>query len=157
MKANRRLFLTGAGAMAIGAFAGAANAQDVIGDILSSPRRGNWDDQFDASVSQSGTKVASHLPIFSLGTVSYVEQAIGQYSGIVAQGGWPVVPDTKKLQLGVSDPDVEVLRKRLMIAGDLSTRAGISPSYDSYVDAAVKRFQARHGLPVLQPPTSLSD
>jgi len=147
MKANRRLFLTGAGAMAAAAFAGAANAQDVVGDILSSPRRGNWDDQFDASVSQSGTKVASHLPIFSLGTVSYVEQAIGQYSGIVAQGGWPFVPDTKKLQLGVSDPDVEVLRKRLMIGGDLSTRAGISPSYDSYVDAAVKRFQARHGLP----------
>ncbi|MGO4842287.1 peptidoglycan-binding protein, partial [Rhizobiaceae sp. 2RAB30] len=69
------------------------------------------------------------------------------YSNIVAQGGWPIVPATKKLQLGVVDPDVEVLRKRLMVSGDLSSRAGISQSFDTYVDAAVKRFQARHGLP----------
>ncbi|WP_202307214.1 L,D-transpeptidase family protein [Mesorhizobium sp. L-8-10] len=147
MRANRRFFLAGAGAVAATVLTGAANAQDVIGDILSSPRRGNWNDQFDASVSQSGGKVASHLPIFSPETVFYIEQAIGQYSNIVAQGGWPTVPASKKLKLGVVDPDVEILRKRLMISGDLSTRAGISQSFDTYVDAAVKRFQARHGLP----------
>jgi L,D-transpeptidase YcbB len=146
MKTNRRLFLTGAGAIAAAAFSGAASAQDVIGDILNSPRRGNWDDTFDARASQ-GDKVASNLPIFSLETVAYLEMAIGQYSGIVAQGGWPVVPATKKLQLGVVDPDVVPLRKRLMISGDLSTNAGISEAFDTYVDAAVKRFQARHGLP----------
>lgn len=128
------------------AVAGRASAQDVISDILKSDRRGNWDDEFDARAGQ-GDKVATNLPIFSPETIMYVEQAIGQYSGIVAQGGWPVVPATKKLQLGVSDPDVVVLRKRLMVSGDLSTTAGISESYDTYVDAAVKRFQARHGLP----------
>ena len=68
-------------------------------------------------------------------------------SQIVAQGGWPIVPATKKLKLGVIDPDVEALRKRLMVSGDLSSRAGISQSFDTYVDAAVKRFQTRHGLP----------
>jgi murein L,D-transpeptidase YcbB/YkuD len=91
--------------------------------------------------------VASNLPIFSLQTILYVEQAIDQYRGIVGQGGWPMVPATKKLQLGVVDPDVVALRKRLMVSGDLSTSAGISESFDTYVDAAVKRFQARHGLP----------
>lgn len=128
------------------AVAGPASAQDVISEILQSQGRGNWDDTFDARASQ-GDKVASNLPIFSQQTVFYVEQAIGQYSNIVAQGGWPVVPATKKLELGVADPDVAVLRKRLMISGDLSTTAGISDSFDTYVDAAVKRFQARHGLP----------
>ena len=146
MKTNRRLFITGAGALAAAAFSGAASAQDVIGDILNSPRRGNWDDQFDARASQGG-KVASNLPIFSQQTISYIEQAIGQYSSIVSQGGWQTVPATKKLQLGVVDPDVVPLRKRLMISGDLSTSAGISEAFDTYVDAAVKRFQARHGLP----------
>jgi murein L,D-transpeptidase YcbB/YkuD len=146
MKTNRRLFITGAGAIAAAALSGAASAQDVIGDILNSPRRGNWDDQFDARASQ-GDKVASNLPIFSQQTVAYIEQAIGQYSSIVAQGGWPIVPATKKLQLGVVDPDVVPLRKRLMISGDLSQNAGISEAFDTYVDAAVKRFQARHGLP----------
>jgi murein L,D-transpeptidase YcbB/YkuD len=146
MKANRRLFLTGAGALAATALTGTARAQDAIAEILSSPRRGNWNEQFDASVSRGG-KVASNLPIFSPETVGYVEQAINQYRGIAGQGGWPTVPATKKLKLGVMDPDVEILRKRLMISGDLSARAGISPAYDTYVDAAVKRFQMRHGLP----------
>ncbi len=146
MKASRRHFLTGASAMAAAAIAGAARAEDVIADFLNSPRRGNWNEQFDASVSQGG-KVASNLPIFSPETVTYLEQAIAQYANIVGMGGWPIVPATKKLKLGVVDPDVEALRKRLMISGDLSTMAGISQAYDTYVDAAVKRFQARHGLP----------
>ncbi|MEW9808234.1 murein L,D-transpeptidase [Mesorhizobium sp. ZMM04-5] len=148
MKTSRRSFLSGASTFAAAAMlAGPAGAQDVISEILQSERRGNWDDTFDARASQ-GDKVASHLPIFSPQTVLYIEQAVAQYSNIVAQGGWPMVPATKKLQLGVVDPDVIALRKRLMISGDLSTSAGISQSFDTYVDAAVKRFQARHGLPV---------
>ncbi|MEW9834907.1 L,D-transpeptidase family protein [Mesorhizobium marinum] len=148
MKTSRRSFLSGASTFAAAAMlAGSAGAQDVISEILQSERRGNWDDTFDARASQ-GDKVASHLPIFSPQTVLYIEQAVAQYSNIVAQGGWPMVPATKKLQLGVVDPDVIALRKRLMISGDLSTSAGISQSFDTYVDAAVKRFQARHGLPV---------
>ena len=79
MKTSRRFFLSGAGALAATALSGTANAQDVIGDILKSTRRGNWDDQFDARASQ-GDKVASNLPIFSPQTVAYIEQAIGQYS-----------------------------------------------------------------------------
>ncbi len=146
MKTSRRFFLSGAGALAVAAFSGPVSAQDVISEILQSERRGNWDDTFDARASQ-GDKVASNLPIFSPQTVMYIEQAVAQYSGIVAQGGWPMVPATKKLQLGVVDPDVVALRKRLMVSGDLSTSAGISESFDTYVDAAVKRFQARHGLP----------
>ncbi len=144
---SRRSFLAGVSAIAASAIPGGALAQDVIGEILSSTKRGNWDDQFDARASQSGDKVASNLPIFSPATVTYIEQAVGQYSGIVGQGGWPMVPATKKLKLGVVDPDVEALRKRLMVSGDLSQRAGISQSFDTYVDAAVKRFQSRHGLP----------
>ena len=146
MKTSRRFFLSGAGALVVAAFSGPVSAQDVISEILQSERRGNWDDTFDARASQ-GDKVASNLPIFSPQTVMYIEQAVAQYSGIVAQGGWPMVPATKKLQLGVVDPDVVALRKRLMVSGDLSTSAGISESFDTYVDAAVKRFQARHGLP----------
>jgi len=146
IKTSRRFFLSGAGALAMAAVSGPVSAQDVISEILQSERRGNWDDTFDARASQ-GDKVASNLPIFSPQTVMYIEQAVAQYSGIVAQGGWPMVPATKKLELGVVDPDVVALRKRLMISGDLSASAGISESFDTYVDAAVKRFQARHGLP----------
>jgi murein L,D-transpeptidase YcbB/YkuD len=146
MNTSRRRFLTSASALAATAIAGKAMAQDVIGDLLSAPRRGNWEDQFDARASEGG-KVQSTTPIFSQNTVANIEQAIGQYSNIVAQGGWPMVPVVNKLRLGMSDSAVADLRKRLMIAGDLSSTAGISDSFDTYVDAAVKRFQVRHGLP----------
>ncbi|MDI6027658.1 L,D-transpeptidase family protein [Corticibacterium sp. UT-5YL-CI-8] len=146
MKTSRRNFLYGATAVGASLVAGRASAQDAISEVLGAKRRGNWDDQFDARASQGG-KVATTLPIFSPQTVSFVEQAINSYGQIVAQGGWPSVPDTKKLQLGVIDPDVAALRRRLMVSGDLSSRAGVSNAFDTYVDAAVKRFQARHGLP----------
>ena len=147
MTTSRRRFLVSAAAIAASAFSGRAMAQeDVIGDLLSAPKRGTWNDQFDARASEGG-KVQSTLPIFSPQTVGYIEQAIGQYQNIVAQGGWPEVPVVNKLKLGMSDPAVAELRKRLMVSGDLSRTAGVSNSYDTYVDAAVKRFQARHGLP----------
>ena len=146
MSTDRRRFLTGAGALATTMLTGSAFAQDAIQAILNSPRRGNWNDQFDARASD-GAEVESNLPIFSHETLFYVQQAIFQHQNIVAQGGWPIVPAAKKLQLGVIDPDVEVLRRRLMISGDLAPQAGMSQAFDSYVDSALKRFQVRHGLP----------
>ncbi|MDN5927800.1 MAG: L,D-transpeptidase family protein [Hyphomicrobiales bacterium] len=147
MKTNRRHFLAGAGALAAGAWSSAAFAQSAIEEVLGARRRGTWTTQFDARGAESSAAVATNLPIFSPQTVSFVEMAIQQYQQIAASGGWPEVPGDKKLQIGVSDPAVVVLRKRLMVSGDLSEQAGISPAFDSYVDAAAKRFQLRHGLP----------
>ncbi|MBX3597201.1 MAG: L,D-transpeptidase family protein [Rhizobiaceae bacterium] len=151
MNKSRRYFLAGTGALAVSAIAKAAMAQDgdPIREVLSSPRRGNWNDTFDAQVSAGGSraKVSTTLPIFSNETMSFTEQAIGQYRDIAAQGGWPQVPATKKLQLGVTDPDVQALRQRLIVSGDLAREAGVSQSFDTYVDAALRRFQTRHGLP----------
>jgi murein L,D-transpeptidase YcbB/YkuD len=144
---DRRTFLTGVATAGLAAISSSAWADDpAINDILASPRRGNWDDQFDAR-SSAHAKVASFQPIASPETVSFIESAINTYNQIVANGGWPNVPVTTKLQLGVVDPSVPALRKRLMVSGDLSESAGLSTSFDTYVDAAVKRFQARHGLP----------
>ncbi|MGH6861811.1 MAG: L,D-transpeptidase family protein [Phyllobacterium sp.] len=144
---DRRAFLTGVATAGLTAIASSAFAQQSdIGDILSAPRRGNWDDQFDARSTTRG-KVASFQPIASSETASFIENAINTYSQIVSNGGWPNVPATVKMKLGVVDPAVSLMRKRLIIAGDLSQSAGTSDSFDTYVDAAVKRFQARHGLP----------
>lgn len=144
---DRRAFLTGVATAGLAAATSSAFAQTSdIGGILSAPKRGNWDDQFDARSTNRG-KVASFQPIASPETGSFIESAINTYSQIVSNGGWPNVPGTVKMQLGVVDPAVSVMRKRLIIAGDLSQSAGVSNSFDTYVDAAVKRFQARHGLP----------
>jgi L,D-transpeptidase YcbB len=142
---SRRAFLAGAATLAAAFVTKGAAAQDVTSGIFGA--NGDWDDQFDAQVSQ-GAKVSSTLPLISQQTVAYTERAIMAYNDIVARGGWPTVNAGGKLKLGVEAPEVEDLRRRLMISGDLSQTAGISPSFDTYVDAAVKRFQARHGLPV---------
>jgi L,D-transpeptidase YcbB len=106
-----------------------------------------WSDGFDAA-STGAEDVRTSTPILSPEIVSAVQVAIAQYSDIVARGGWPVVPAGKVLRLGVRDPAVVTLRQRLAITGDLERTAGLSATFDSYVDAAVRRFQARHGIPV---------
>ncbi|WP_457300405.1 L,D-transpeptidase family protein [Phyllobacterium sp. P5_D12] len=144
---DRRAFLTGVATAGLAAVTTSAFAQQTdIGEILAAPRRGNWDDQFDAR-STTRAKVAGFQPIASPETVSFTESAINTYNQIVSGGGWPTVQPTVKLQLGVVDPSVPAMRKRLMISGDLAETAGLSNSFDTYVDAAVKRFQSRHGLP----------
>jgi murein L,D-transpeptidase YcbB/YkuD len=147
-KLNRRRFLArAAGAVAVAAAAGPAMAQSAIEDIINSPRRGSWDDQFDAKSSRSVAATATRHPISSADTIGFVERAIFDYQDIVARGGWPVVPATKKLRMGVSEPEVRLLRQRLIASRDLSANTGLSNAFDSYVDGAVKKFQARHGLP----------
>ena len=105
---DRRAFLTGVATAGLAAVTTSAFAQQTdIGEILAAPLRsaGNWDDQFDAR-STTRAKVAGFQPIASPETVSFTESAINTYNQIVSGGGWPIVPATKKLQLGVVDPDV---------------------------------------------------
>ncbi len=147
---NRRVFVAALSASVATILAIPASAQTVIDDLLTSPKRGNWDDQFDAQSNQNQTssKVTSTVPIFSSQTVANVQRAIEQYQGIVNAGGWPVVPASAvKMKVGASDPAISILRQRLIVSGDLSKSAGTSSQFDSYVDGAVKRFQGRHGFP----------
>jgi len=88
------------------------------------------------------------LPTLSPATAQATEQAIGRYEAIAARGGWPTVPVIDKLRLGHRHAAVMALRKRLLASGDLDTSSGTSDIFDSYVEAAVRRFQARHGITV---------
>lgn len=146
---NRRTFLRSAIGAGLASVALPAYAQTAFDDVINAPRRGNWDDQFDANnASRTAASVKSNNPILGPGCLPNIQQAILEYQQIVASGGWPqVMPTGQRLQIGVVDPLVPVLRQRLMISGDLPRNAGLSDAFDSYVDGAVKRFQARHGLP----------
>ena len=147
-KISRRRFIgRAAGIAAAAVTAGPVWAQTAIEEIINAPRRGSWDDQFDAKSSRSVAETATRHPIASADTIAFVERAIFDYQNLIAQGGWPMVPATKKLRMGVSEPEVRILRQRLMASGDLDRSAGLSDAFDSYVDGAVKKFQARHGLP----------
>ena len=145
---SRRTLLRSALSVGVAALAAPALAQNALNDLMGSSRRGNWDDQFDANSSRSAVGVVSNNPVLGREAPVYMQQAIMQYQQIVQNGGWPEVPASQqRLQIGVSDPSVQALRQRLMVSGDLPREAGISSAFDSYVDGALKRFQARHGLP----------
>jgi murein L,D-transpeptidase YcbB/YkuD len=153
---DRRAFLrrvaTGAAAMAGGALARAAGAaeEDPLDDLIEETQRGEFGQNFDAATRNIRMPTAS-LPTLSPSTVQTTEQAIPQYEAIVARGGWPTVPRADRLRLGGRHAAVPALRERLVAAGDLDPNvgtAGKSDVFDSYVDAAVRRFQARHGISV---------
>ncbi len=98
---------------------------------------------------ESGARLAvsrTTTPLLSPRTLAATEQAIETYRGIVAKGGWNKVPTGATLKLGSSGPAVASLRRRLIVTGDLDPASSSSGVYDSYVEAGVKRFQARHGL-----------
>jgi murein L,D-transpeptidase YcbB/YkuD len=104
-----------------------------------------WEDRFDTRIVRGS--LISNRPVLSLSTKYYTQLAIPEYRNIIAKGGWPVVPETQReLHLGMIHPDVSLLRQRLLISKDLPYDAGKSFFFDSYVKAAVQRFQIRHGL-----------
>ncbi len=104
-----------------------------------------WGDRFD-SAPAAARMPKTTVPIISEQTLASTTAALQKYIQIENQGGWPAIPDGPVLKLGSRDPAVRIVRQRLMVSGDLPANAGSSDVFDSYVDAAVKRFQARHGL-----------
>ena len=149
---SRRQFLAaGLGAGASTLALKAAHAQQSALDALLNQRlrehRSGWGDSFDATA-QGQAPVVSPEPMFSPASAVNLETALRQHTAVMSRGGWPTVPGDVVLRLGVRHPNVQVLRERLIAGGDLSQQWGISDIFDSYVDSAVRRFQARHGLVV---------
>ncbi|MCK5497394.1 MAG: peptidoglycan-binding protein, partial [Hyphomicrobiaceae bacterium] len=81
--------------------------------------------------------------------IAAMEAAIDRYQHLVSIGGWPMVPKGRMMRGGESDNRVPILRKRLRMSGDLTSRnSGYydSDTFDDQLSQAVRRFQLRHGL-----------
>ncbi len=129
----RALALVGA----LASLTGAARAQEFSDQA-------EWAQGYDADARLAVQR--STTPVLSQATFDATERAIETYRGIVQRGGWNRVPTGRTIKLGSNGAAVVALRKRLIISGDLNGSSGDSPVFDSYVDAGVKHFQARHGL-----------
>lgn len=80
---------------------------------------------------------------------AHLKRALERYRRLAAQGGWPTVDSGPILRRGDTDPRVERLRTRLILAGDLRDSEPESAGlFDADVEAAVRRFQQRHGLAI---------
>jgi len=87
----------------------------------------------------------SHEPTFDEGTAQRIREAALSYSDLAVRGGWPTIPAEAKFVSGVQGPYDDLLRRRLLVSGDLAPDKASGP-YDEIVTEAVKRFQVRHGL-----------
>jgi L,D-transpeptidase YcbB len=122
--------------LATGTFASSSLAQ--------SGGSAEWRQSYDAVQTRSRI-VRSSTPMVSPGAMAATEEALQRYRDLAAQGGWVPVGQ-ERLRLGSRGQPVVALRNRLIIAGDLDPSAAGSGTYDSFVEQAVRRFQARHGL-----------
>jgi L,D-transpeptidase YcbB len=86
-------------------------------------------------------------PAFGPESVARTQGGLRFYEDIVAQGGWQKLPDNARgLKQGIDNAQVSQLKARLAISGDLDNASAASSQFDAATTAAVKRFQARHGL-----------
>jgi murein L,D-transpeptidase YcbB/YkuD len=136
-------------------FAGCAALAPVVAFAQESPvdallranQSRSWGERFDTGANPVASRIRSDVPLLSPETAAATEAVIPIYRDIASQGGWAPVPDRTKLRIGSRSPAVVALRQRLTIGGDLApNRQGNADTFDTYVEAAVRRFQVRHGL-----------
>ena len=139
---GRRAFLKGAVSVAALATLGLSPA--LAGKRQVDDDQAEWPQQWQVSDELSVGRETT--PTLSPATVAATENAITKYQDIVARGGWNLAPSGAQLGLGAKGRAVQDLRQRLAASGDIDPDAGNGPTYDSFVESAVKRFQIRHGL-----------
>jgi murein L,D-transpeptidase YcbB/YkuD len=101
-----------------------------------------------ASTPESRSAAALALtrePTYDEGTAQRIREAAFSYADIAVRGGWPTIPAEATFTLGVQGQHDDLLRKRLLISGDLADDKGATAHDESAVEA-LKRFQSRHGL-----------
>ena len=78
----------------------------------------------------------------------HLRNGLKNYRELSKKGGWPTIPPGQVLKLDVEDARVSILRKYLIITGDLpeNTTAENYSILDQDVEDAVKQFQLRHNL-----------
>lgn len=98
-----------------------------------------------ASARQWEAQPVKGFPTLSKSNIAPLQATIKRYQAIVARGGWKPLPMVK-LKPGARYPGVALLRRRLELTGDLPAGRGYSKRFDYYLEAAVRRYQARNGL-----------
>ena len=102
----------------------------------------------DGNTATAKSLVDTVEPILSAQTSVNLQLAIENYEAFVAaNGNWDPPPrEAFGLQLGKSGRAAALLKRRLMINGDMPLEKRANDELDAALDAGVRLFQARHGL-----------
>jgi len=74
-----------------------------------------------------------------------LRRGLARYRGIAAAGGWKIVAEGPKMELGSKDPRVAALRVRLAVEDPQAAATGPA-AFDKPLQEAVQRAQRRYGL-----------
>ena len=85
----------------------------------------------------------------TLGPETFIStlRAADRYRQIAEAGGWPRLPTGITLKIGDKGPVVAQVGQHLSVTSDLPSDIAPGDVFDGKLAAAVKLFQARHGLP----------
>ncbi len=98
----------------------------------------------------SAAAFLDHL-VSPLAGYARLQEARVHYQALADRGGWAGLPPGPTLRPGDRDPAIAALRARLAreaADGPVDAPGTASDQYDAALEAAVRRFQARHGLDV---------
>lgn len=102
---------------------------------------------FERALSEDRIQASLHGLLPRQDEYTKMKQHLIRYRKIAARGGWPVIPEGKKLEKGKTDGRVLLLRERLLAGGYLSPMQKSSGKlFDVALEQAVIRFQKQHGL-----------
>ena len=127
-----------------GAFIGLAVGSAAFAAQIDTGGQAEWRQSYEEASNLAVRR--STVPMLSPDSAAATELAIARYREIAAQGGWGILPTGLRLKLGARGKTVVALRQRLLASGDLGQEDNVSDTYDSFTEAAVRRFQTRHGL-----------
>jgi L,D-transpeptidase YcbB len=85
-------------------------------------------------------------PMLSERSAYLMQDAIGRYRSIAAQGGWPQLKRTRTLVLNSKGDAVQALRYRLAVEGYITRESAPGNVFDTGVQTAVQRYQQSHGI-----------
>jgi murein L,D-transpeptidase YcbB/YkuD len=127
-----------------GAFFGLAFGQIALAAQDGDAGQAEWRQSYEEATNLAVPRAT--VPMLSPDSAQATEAAIARYQQIAASGGWGTLPANLRLKLGSRGKGVIALRQRLLAAGDLDMADNTSDIFDSFTEAAVRRFQIRHGL-----------
>lgn len=96
----------------------------------------------------AGRDLAATLGPLQPAYVGYhrLKAAIAPYEQLVAAGGWTPIPDGPAIKPDMEDSRLPLVRKRLIVTGELAAALDKGNKLDAPLIDAIKRFQKRHGI-----------
>lgn len=147
VNAGRRSFVLGAAAASSALAASGGLVRSALAQASIGQHPGKWRSPYDPAPSANFvTRDRSGEPMLGESTIHALRQAVARYEDIHRRGGWRPVPRGRQLAIGSRGARVIRLRERLEITGDITYIEIGRGEFDIGLDAAVRKFQIRHGL-----------